>query len=63
MKEEICCDEWTLALDYLSDSDCESKLIDDMGEGYYIGCGLLPIKFCPWCGASKHPEEREVVSE
>lgn len=49
--EKPCCRQFVKAQDLGTDNEGYFRLVyDDASGNLYIGCGLPPIRFCPWCG-------------
>lgn len=55
---EACCESWRKAHEYATDNEMYLSLVHEAEGGAYpfIGSGLPPVKFCPWCGAEKGKE-------
>lgn len=49
----ICCDAWRKARQSGSDNEGWSALIHWFDGFPCMGCGLPPVRFCPWCGKKK----------
>ena len=45
-----CCNDFAHARQMETDSDCYRAAIYEYEGELNIGCGLPPIKYCPWCG-------------
>jgi len=46
-----CCDAFGQAFECGTDNEAWGSLMRHDGDGdLSIGCGLPPIKYCPWCG-------------
>lgn len=65
----FCCENFKQAGQSGTDNEGYGPLLREAPDGAYeIGCDLLSIRFCPWCGADKrkkHPIEeaaRDVVN-
>lgn len=50
---QTCCDEWAKAHEGASDKELHGSCIYYVGPEPAISPSLDPVKFCPWCGASK----------
>lgn len=50
-----CCEAMKDAQQSGTDNEAWGPLV----RGTSIGCGLPPIKFCPWCGRPVPGEQRD----
>jgi len=55
--EDACCPAMAQARSDNSDSEAWGPLITDEGGEFTMGCGLPPVRVCPWCGAGVSTEE------
>jgi len=47
----VCsCKEWDNASERGTDHEGYGPAITGNTDGFYVGCDVPPIRFCPWCG-------------
>lgn len=50
-----CCDAWGKAQRHGTDCEAYGPALRSVGFGRFMVCGMgEPVRFCPWCGASKN---------
>ena len=57
-----CCADFTAACQEGTDNEMYGSLVSTHTMDYkiFMGCGLKPIAFCPWCGVKVPNIKKEI---